>query len=168
MRELAAAAVLLAAGYALGRWRPARRASDWANWKKYRPVLNGVRWPRGNGASGPTPSNGQTTVHPRLGRPLLAGCACARTTDGPPVEHLAEPKQLGGVGPGEPGGDNRPSARRHGPVWWAVWLVLSAENIAWLITHPIQGSRAWRHRHDALPPRSAPLRFRSITDQENR
>jgi hypothetical protein len=30
---LLAAAGLLAAGYALGRWRPARRASDWANWQ---------------------------------------------------------------------------------------------------------------------------------------
>lgn len=31
----AAAAGLLAAGYALGRLRPARRASDWANWRAY-------------------------------------------------------------------------------------------------------------------------------------
>ncbi|WP_241989796.1 MULTISPECIES: exonuclease domain-containing protein [unclassified Streptomyces] len=68
-------------------------------------VLNGVRWPQGNGPSGPTPSNGQATVHPGPGRPLLAGCACARTTSSPPVEHLAEPTQLGGVGPKLPGGD---------------------------------------------------------------
>ncbi|WP_445520499.1 hypothetical protein [Streptomyces sp. NEAU-174] len=94
---LVAAAVLLAAGYVLGRWRPARRASDWVNWKKY-----------------------------------------------------------------------HPSARRNGPVWWAAWLVLSAENIGWLIAHPIQGARAWRHRNDPPPTRSEPLRFRNITDQENR
>ncbi|MEU1800849.1 hypothetical protein [Streptomyces sp. NPDC019937] len=92
---LAVAAVLFTAGYALGRWRPARRASDWANWKKY---------------------------------------------------HLA--------------------ARRQGPVWWTVWLVLSAENITWLVAHPTQGAHAWRHRNDPPPPRSAPLRFRSLTDQE--
>ncbi|MEU5608418.1 hypothetical protein AB0H03_06620 [Streptomyces sparsogenes] len=92
MRELVAAAVLLAAGYALGRWRPGRRASDWANWQRYK----------------------------------------------------------------------RPA----GPRWWAVWAVLSVENIGWLIAHPIKGARAWRHRNDPPPPRSAPLRFRSLTDEE--
>ncbi|MEE4598255.1 hypothetical protein V2J94_41540 [Streptomyces sp. DSM 41524] len=92
---LAAAAVLLAAGYTLGRWRPARRASDWANWKKY---------------------------------------------------HL--------------------SARRNGPVWWAVWLVLSAENIAWLIAHPIQGAHNWRHRNDPPPPLDPAPKVRDFTKQE--
>jgi hypothetical protein len=31
----AAALGLLAAGYAVGRYQPARRACDWANWQKY-------------------------------------------------------------------------------------------------------------------------------------
>ncbi|CQR59255.1 hypothetical protein [Streptomyces leeuwenhoekii] len=38
MTPLAAAAAalgLVTAGYALGRYRPARRVSDWANWAKY-------------------------------------------------------------------------------------------------------------------------------------
>lgn len=32
-----AALALLAVGYALGRYQPCRRASDWANWEVYRP-----------------------------------------------------------------------------------------------------------------------------------
>lgn len=39
-------AVLLAAGYALGRYRPAQRASDWAHWQTYRPnrKRHDTRW----------------------------------------------------------------------------------------------------------------------------
>lgn len=44
----------------------------------------------------------------------------------------------------------RPTGHRY----WAMWTVLSAENIGWLITHPVQGAHAWRHRHDPPPPRS--------------
>lgn len=44
--------------------------------------------------------------------------------------------------------------RRHSPRWWARWLVLSAENIGWLIAHPVQGWHAWQHRNDPPPPRS--------------
>jgi hypothetical protein len=78
----AAAAALLAVGYALGRLRPARRASDWANWKK-----------------------------------------CDQ------------------------------SMRRHSFRWWAVFVVLSVENLTWLAAHPVQGWDAWKHRNDPPPPR---------------
>ncbi|MDJ0460628.1 hypothetical protein [Streptomyces sp. H27-C3] len=76
----------LTAGYALGRWRPAHRASDWANWQLY---------------------------------------------------------------------GKRPT----GPRYWAMWTVLSTENIGWLITHPVKGVHAWQHRKAPPPPRSpAPSR----------
>lgn len=41
-----AAAGLLAAGYALGRYQPARRTSDWANWQKYDQSIrpHSARW----------------------------------------------------------------------------------------------------------------------------
>ena len=37
---------LLAAGYLIGRWQPARRLSDWANWQKYDSSLrrHSARW----------------------------------------------------------------------------------------------------------------------------
>ncbi|MFJ7297625.1 hypothetical protein [Streptomyces collinus] len=79
----AAALGLLAVGYALGRIRPARRASDWANLKKY-----------------------------------------------------------------------DQSMRRHSLRWWAVFVVLSVENLVWLLVHPVQGWDAWNHRNDPPPPRS--------------
>jgi hypothetical protein len=78
----AAALGLLAAGYVLGRLRPARRASDWANWKKYDQTM-----------------------------------------------------------------------RRHTTRWWAVFAVLSVENLVWLVAHPVQGWDAWKHRNDPPPPR---------------
>lgn len=91
---LAASAAALAAGYLLGRARPAHRASDWANWQ---------RWGR------------------------------------------------------------RPTGLRYA----AVWTVLSAENIAWLITHPVKGWHAWRRRNEPQPPERAPaLRLRSITNTQ--
>lgn len=40
----AAALCLLAVGYALGRYQPARRASDWANWQKYGHKPTGLRY----------------------------------------------------------------------------------------------------------------------------
>jgi hypothetical protein len=80
---VAAAVVALLAGYAVGRVQPARRASDWATWRKY-----------------------------------------------------------------------DQSMRRHSARWWAVFVVLSVENIAWLIAHPRQGWHAWQHRNDPPPPRA--------------
>jgi len=79
---------LLAAGYAVGRYRPARRASDWAHWQTY-----GTRQPHRN-------------------------------------------------------------AR-----WWAVWTILSVENLGWLVVHPRQGWQAWKHRNDPPPPRSPAVRI---------
>lgn len=84
----AAALALVAAGYTLGRLRPARRASDWANWQKYDQTMP-----------------------------------------------------------------------RHSTRWWAVFVVLSTENLAWLIAHPRQGWQAWKHRNDPPPPRSPAPRF---------
>ena len=49
--------------------------------------------------------------------------------------------------------------RPTGLRYWAVFTVLSAENIGWLIIHPVQGVRAWRHRHDPPPPRSPAVTF---------
>jgi len=43
--------------------------------------------------------------------------------------------------------------------FWAMFTVLSAENIGWLIAHPVKGWHAWQHRNDPPPPRSpAPVR----------
>ncbi|MFE9850281.1 hypothetical protein ACFYPN_15925 [Streptomyces sp. NPDC005576] len=83
------AATALAAGYGLGRYRPAHRASDWANWQRY--------------------------------------------------------------------GTRRPTRVRR----WAVWTVLSVENIGWLLTHPVQGWDAWRHRNNPPPPPAPPVRIRN-------
>jgi hypothetical protein len=49
--------------------------------------------------------------------------------------------------------------RRHSACWWARWLVLSTENIGWLIAHPVQGWHAWQHRNDPPPPRSPAPQF---------
>ena len=87
----------LAVGYALGRYRPAHRASDWANWQRYDRSL-----------------------------------------------------------------------RRHSTRWWAASMVLSAENIGWLITHPVQGWDTWKHRNAPPPPRSPAVQIRTPDDQEAR
>ena len=87
------AAVVLPAGYLLGRARPARRVSDWANWQKY-----------------------DQSMH------------------------------------------------RNSPRWWAVFVVLSAENLGWLAAHPIQGWDCWKHRNDPPPHRSPAVQFRRVPD----
>lgn len=78
---------LLAAGYAIGRYRPAYRATEWANWQRYGSRPTGIRYA-------------------------------------------------------------------------AVWTILSAENIGWLIAHPRQGWQAWKHRNDPPPPRSPAVQIR--------
>lgn len=83
----AAALGLLVVGYAIGRYRPAHRASDWANWQ---------RW-------------GQ-----------------------------------------------RPTGLRYA----AVWTILSAENIGWLLAHPRKGWDAWKHRNDPPPLLSPAVQIR--------
>lgn len=55
---------------------------------------------------------------------------------------------------------------RHSARWWAVWLVLSAENIGWLIAHPVQGWHAWQHRNDPPPPRSPAVEIRRANREE--
>ncbi|MEU7010389.1 hypothetical protein [Streptomyces sp. NPDC046332] len=50
----------------------------------------------------------------------------------------------------------RCGARPTGLRYTAVWAVLSAENLAWLATHPIKGWHAWRHRNDPPPPERGP------------
>jgi hypothetical protein len=52
---------------------------------------------------------------------------------------------------------------RHSARWWAMFTVLSAENIGWLIAHPAQGARAWKHRNDPPPPRSPAPQIRRLT-----
>lgn len=49
----------------------------------------------------------------------------------------------------------RPTGLRYA----AMWAVLSAENITWLICHPVQGAKAWKHRNDPPPPRSPALQI---------
>jgi hypothetical protein len=85
---LAVAAAFLALGYTLGRYQPARRASDWANWQKYDPAI-----------------------------------------------------------------------RKHSTRWWAMFVVLSVENLTWLALHPVKGWHAWQRRNDPPPPRSPALTF---------
>jgi hypothetical protein len=41
----------------------------------------------------------------------------------------------------------------------AMFVILSAENLAWLVFHPVQGVRAWKHRNDPPPPRGPALQF---------
>ncbi|WP_046248099.1 hypothetical protein [Streptomyces sp. MBT28] len=48
----------------------------------------------------------------------------------------------------------------------AVWTVLSAENIGWLITHPRQGRHAWKRHNDPPPRRSPAVRINTRDDQE--
>jgi uncharacterized membrane-anchored protein len=43
--------------------------------------------------------------------------------------------------------------------FWAMFTVLSAENIGWLIAHPVKAWRAWQQRNDPPPPRSPALKF---------
>ncbi|WP_051790095.1 hypothetical protein [Streptomyces sp. NRRL S-1022] len=43
------------------------------------------------------------------------------------------------------------------PTGWryaVMFTVLSAENLGWLVAHPVQGWHAWQHRNDPPPPRS--------------
>lgn len=61
--------------------------------------------------------------------------------------------------------------QRHDPhlAGWrktAVWLLLSAENLGWLLLHPVRGWRAWQKRHDPHPPRSPALTFTSVDRSE--
>lgn len=58
---------------------------------------------------------------------------------------------------------------RQGLRWWAIWTVLSAENLTWLVLHPIKGAHAWRHRNDPPPPRSPAVRVMGMpaTDEES-
>lgn len=58
---------------------------------------------------------------------------------------------------------HRYGKRPTGPRRWAVYAVLSAENIGWLITHPVQGWDAWKHRHDPPPARGPALTFTART-----
>jgi hypothetical protein len=51
------------------------------------------------------------------------------------------------------------------PTGWrymGAWVVLSAENIGWLIVHPVQGWHAWQHRNDPPPPRSPAPKIRDL------
>jgi hypothetical protein len=48
----------------------------------------------------------------------------------------------------------------------AMWTVLSAENIGWLIAHPVKGVHAWKHRNDPPPPRSPAPKIRNFEDSE--
>ncbi|MFD9248476.1 hypothetical protein [Streptomyces bottropensis] len=56
-----------------------------------------------------------------------------------------------------------PPARRTAR-WWAVWAVLSTENIGWLLSHPVKGWHAWQHRNDPPPPRSPAVKIRRATE----
>lgn len=53
----------------------------------------------------------------------------------------------------------RPAGLRYA----AVWTILSAENIGWLITHPVQGRQAWKRRNDPPPPKSPPVQIPRVT-----
>jgi len=46
--------------------------------------------------------------------------------------------------------------------YWAMFTVLSAENIGWLLAHPVQGWHAWQHRNDPPPPRSPAPKIRDL------
>lgn len=52
--------------------------------------------------------------------------------------------------------------RPTGARYWAMYTVLSAENIGWLIAHPVQGWHAWKHRNDPPPPPAPPVRIREV------
>jgi len=47
--------------------------------------------------------------------------------------------------------------RPTGLRYWAVWTVLSVENVGWLIAHPVQGWHAWKHRNDPPVREPAPV-----------
>lgn len=51
--------------------------------------------------------------------------------------------------------------------FWAMWTVLSAENIGWLLTHPVKGWHAWQHRNDPPPPRSPAVAIRRVDRAED-
>ena len=51
--------------------------------------------------------------------------------------------------------------------FWAMWTVLSAENISLLLAHPVQGWHAWQHRNDPPPPRSPAPQIRRIDRTED-
>ena len=46
----------------------------------------------------------------------------------------------------------------------AMWTVLSAENIGWLLAHPVKSVHAWKHRNDPPPPRSPAVAIRRTED----
>jgi hypothetical protein len=48
--------------------------------------------------------------------------------------------------------------------YWAMFTVLSAENIGWLLAHPMQGAHAWRRRNDPPPPRSPAPKIRRFDE----
>lgn len=76
---------------------------------------------------------------------------------------LAAGYALGRARPGHRVSDwanwNRYGKRPTGWRYAATWTVLSAENIGWLIAHPVRGWQAWQHRNDPPPPKSPPLQF---------
>lgn len=49
----------------------------------------------------------------------------------------------------------------------AMWTLLSAENIGWLIAHPVKGWHAWKHRNDPPPPRSPAVEIRRANREES-
>jgi hypothetical protein len=53
------------------------------------------------------------------------------------------------------------SLRRHSARWWAIWAILSAESLVWIVCHPWDARHAWKHRNDPPPPRGPALEFRS-------
>lgn len=57
--------------------------------------------------------------------------------------------------------------RPTGLQYAAMWTLLSAENIGWLIAHPVQGWHAWKHRNDPPPPRSPAPQIRRIPGDDH-
>lgn len=48
------------------------------------------------------------------------------------------------------------------PTGWrfiVMFTVLSAEDLGWLIAHPVQGVHAWKHRNDPPPARGPAPRY---------
>jgi hypothetical protein len=52
----------------------------------------------------------------------------------------------------------RPTGLRYA----AVYVLLSAENIAWLASHPVRGWQAWKRRNDPPPGRSPAVEIRRV------
>lgn len=50
----------------------------------------------------------------------------------------------------------------------AMYVVLSAENIGWLLAHPVRGWEAWQRRHDPPPPLAPPVRIRPAQAEESK